>query len=126
MSEQLSPSSIHEQLIAALEKSKAAAKTLEDAKAKLLPLEAKALEAQEQVNQLMNQYSRLTGMVRTKGRRGGVPGPRKAYVISNESKIAATEKRTYTKAIHAGKSEADAKRAGKDAAKALAVKLGMK
>src|SRR4029077_20486859 len=121
-----SPSSIHEQLIAALEKSKAAAKTLEDATAKLLPLEAKALEAQEQVTQLMNEYNRLTGHVRAKGRRGGVPGPRKAYVISNESKIAATEKRTYTKAIHAGKSEAESKKAGKDAAKLLTAKLGMK
>lgn len=126
MAEQSTLSGIQEQLILALEKSKAAAKTLEDAKAKLLPLEAKALEAQEQVNQLMNQYSRLTGMVRAKGRRGGVPGPRKAYVISNESKIAATEKRTYTKAIRAGKSEAEARKAGKDAAKALAAKLEMK
>ncbi len=71
--------------------------------------EAKAVEAQEQFTQLMNEYNRLTGHVPGKRRRGGVPGPRKAYVISNESKIAATEKRSYTKAINAGKSEAEAK-----------------
>ena len=126
MSEQSTLSGIQEQLIAALEKSKAASKTLEDAKAKLAPLEAKAAEAQEQITQLMNEYNRLTGNVPAKRRRGGVPGPRKAYVISNESKIAATEKRSYTKAINAGKTEVEAKKAGKDAAKALAAKLGVK
>ena len=126
MSEQSTLSGIQEQLIAALEKSKAASKTLEEAKAKLAPLEAKAAEAQEQVTQLMNEYNRLTGNAPVKRRRGGVPGPRKAYVISNESKIAATEKRSFTKAINAGKSEAEARKAGKDAAKALAAKLGVK
>ena len=40
-------------MIAALEESKAASKTLEDAKAKLAPLEAKAIEVQEQVMYLM-------------------------------------------------------------------------
>jgi outer membrane protein TolC len=126
MSEQSTLSGIQEQLITALEKSRNASKTLEDARAKLAPLEAKALEAQEQVNKLMNEYNRLTGKGPAKSRRGGVPGPRKAYVISDESKIAATEKRSYTKAINAGKNEAEAKKVGKDAAKALAAKLGMK
>ena len=72
MSEQSTLSGIQEQLIAALEKSKAASKTLEDAKAKLAPLEAKAAEAQEQVTQLMNEYNRLTGNVPVKrsARRG--------------------------------------------------------
>ena len=126
MSEQSTLSGIQEQLIAALEKSKSASKTLEEAKAKLAPLEAKALESQAEVTQLMNEFNRLTGTVRAKNRRGGVPGPRKAYVISNESKIAATEKRSYTKAINAGKGEAEAKKAGRDAAKALAAKLGVR
>ena len=63
MSEQSTLSGIQEQLIAALEKSKVASKTLEDAKAKLAPLEAKAVEAQEQVTQLMNEYNRLAGNV---------------------------------------------------------------
>jgi|SRR5665213_3516612 len=126
MSEQSTLSSIQEQLIAALEKSKIASKTLEEARSKLAPLEAKAAEVQESVTKLMNEYNRLTGKVPAKGRRGGVPGPRKSYTISNESKIAATEKRTYTKAINANKSEAEAKKAGRDAAKTLAAKLGVK
>src|SRR5580693_8259653 len=61
MSEQLTLSSIQAQLIEALEKSRAASKTLEDAQAKLAPLEVKALEAQEHVSQLMSEFNRLTG-----------------------------------------------------------------
>ena len=122
MSEQLTLSNIQEQLIAALEKSKAASKTLEDAKAKLAPLEAKAAEAQEQVTQLMNEYNRLTGNVRAKGARTA----RGKYNQTPESKVAAQEKRTYTRAINSGASEAEAKKTAKEAGKALAAKLGMK
>jgi chromosome segregation ATPase len=122
MSEPLTLSNIQEQLIAALEKSKAASKTLEDARAKLAPLEAKAAEAQESVTQLMNEYNRLTGNVRTKSARTA----RGKYNQTPESKVAAQEKRTYTRAINNGASEAEAKKVAKEAAKALAAKLGMK
>jgi hypothetical protein len=121
MPEQSSISNIQEQLIAALEKSKAASKTLEDAQAKLAPLEAKAAEAQEHVTQLMHEYNRLTGNVRGKGRTA-----RGKYNQTPESKLAAQEKRSYSRAVNAGKSEAEAKKIAKDAVKALAARLGVK
>src|SRR5580658_9499493 len=119
MSEQLTLSSVQEQLIAALEKSKAASKTLEDAQAKLAPLEAKAAEAQEHVSQLMNEFNRLTGKVSAKSRT-----TRGKYTQRNESKLAAQEKRSYTRAINGGASEAEAKKIAKEAVKALSAKLG--
>jgi len=121
MSEQPTLSTIQEQLIAALEKSKAASKTLEDAQAKLAPLEVKAAEAQEHVVQLMNEFNRLTGKVATKTRT-----MRGKYNQSPESKLAAQEKRSYTRAINSGSSEAEAKKIAKEAVKALAAKLGVK
>jgi chromosome segregation ATPase len=121
MAEPLTLNNIQEQLIAALEKSKTASKTLEDAKAKLAPLEAKAAEAQQQVTELMNEYNRLTGNVRVKSR--VVHGK---YNQTPESKVAAQEKRTYTRAINGGASEAEAKKIAKEAGKTLAAKLGMK
>lgn len=120
MSEQSTLSNIQEQLITALEKSKAASKTLEDAKAKLAPLELKAAEAQEHVNQLMNEYNRLTGNVRAKGRT-----TRGRYNQTPESKLAAQEKRSYTRAINNGASDADAKKIAKKAVAVLAAKLGV-
>src|SRR5580698_4149721 len=121
MAEQSTLSNIQEQLIAALEKSKAASKTLEDAQAKLAPLEAKAAEAQEHVTQLMNEYNRLTGNVRAKGKT-----VRGKYNQTPESKLAAQEKRSYTRAINGGASEAEAKKTSREAVKALAAKLGVK
>ena len=120
MSEQLTLSNVQEQLIAALEKSKAASKTLEDAQAKLAPLEVKSLEAQEHVSQLMNEFNRLTGKVATKGRT-----TRGKYVQTVESKLAAQEKRSFTRAVNNGSSEAEAKKIAKEAVKALAAKLGV-
>ena len=121
MSEQSNLSSVQEQLIAALEKSKAASKTLEDAQAKLAPLEAKAAEAQEHVTQLMNEYNRLTGNVRGKGRTA-----RGKYNQTPESKLAAQEKRSYTRAVNSGASETEAKKIAKEAVKKLTAKLGVK
>jgi hypothetical protein len=121
MSEQSSLSDIQEQLIAALEKSKVASKTLEDARAKLAPLEAKAAEAQEHVTQLMTEYNRLTGNVKARSRTA-----RGRYNQTPESKIAAQEKRSYSRAVNSGKTEAEAKKIGRDAAKALAARLGVK
>jgi hypothetical protein len=46
--------------------------------------------------------------------------------MTPESKVAATEKRQYTRAINSGKSEAEAKKIGKAAGAALAKKLGVK
>src|SRR5579863_1173587 len=108
MSEQSTLSTLQEQLIAALEKSKAASKTLEDAQAKLAPLEVKALEAQEHVNQLMNEYNRLTGNVRPKG-----SNTRGKYNQTPESKLAAQEKRSNSRALNSGASEAEAKKIAK-------------
>src|SRR5579863_2030601 len=102
MSEQSTLSNIQEQLIAALEKSKAASKTLEDARAKLAPLEAKAAEAQEDVTELMNEYNRMTGNPKGKGR-----ATRGKYNQTPESKISAQEKRSYSRAINSGKTEAE-------------------
>jgi hypothetical protein len=121
MSEPLTLSNIQEQLIAALEKSRVASKTLEDAQAKLAPLEVKALEAQEHVSQLMNEFNRLTGKAPAKGR-----AARGKYNQTPESKLAAQEKRSYTRAINGGSSEAEAKKIAKEAVKALAAKLGVK
>jgi hypothetical protein len=123
--EQPTLSNIQEQLIAALEKSKAASKTLEEAQGKLAPLEAKAHEAQQHVTKLMSDYNRLTGNTPMKGRRGSA-GSKKVYNQTPESKIASQEKRSYTRAINNGSSEAEAKKIAKEAAKALAVKLGVK
>ena len=123
MAEQVTLSNIQEQLIAALEKSKVASKTLEDARAKLAPLEAKAAEAQEAVSQLMNEYNRLTGNVRGTGAR---TARGRKYSQTPESKVAAQEKRTYTRAINNGASEAEAKKIAKEAGRALAAKLGVK
>jgi hypothetical protein len=121
MSEQLTLSNIQEQLIAALEKSRTASKALEDAKAKLAPLEAKAAEAQKYVTGLMNEYNRLTGSVRTKVKTTG-----RKYSQTPESKLAAQEKRSFTRAINSGATEAEAKKIAKEAVKALAAKLGVK
>ena len=120
MPEQSTLANIQEQLIVALEKSKAASKTLEDAKAKLAPLEVKAAEAQEHVNQLMAEYNRLTGNVRSKGRTRG------KYNQTPESKLAAQEKRSYSRAVNSGATEAEAKKRAKEAVKALAARLGIK
>jgi hypothetical protein len=111
-------SNIQEQLIAALEKSKTTSKALEDAKVKLAPLEAKAAEAQEHVTQLMNEYNRLTGNVRAKGRSKG------KYNQTPESKLAAQEKRSFSRAINGGSSEVEAKKIAREAVRKLAARLG--
>jgi hypothetical protein len=60
-----------------------------------------------------------------RGRRGGVTGPRKAYNITPQSKVAAATKRAETRARKGGASEGEAKKAGKEAGKSLAAKLGI-
>jgi chromosome segregation ATPase len=120
MADQSTLSNIQEQLITALEKSKAASKTLEDAKAKLAPLEAKAAEAQAHVTELMTEYNRLTGNVKAKGRVRG------KYNQTPESKLAAQEKRSYSRAINSGSSEAEAKKIAREAVKKLSARLGVK
>jgi hypothetical protein len=120
MPEQSSLSNVQEQLIVALEKSKTTSKLLEDAKAKLAPLEAKAAEAQDHVTHLMAEYNRLTGNVKAKGRAKG------KYNQTPESKLAAQEKRSFSRAINAGSSEAEAKKRAKEAVKKLASRLGMR
>ena len=68
----------------------------------------------------MNEFNRLTGKVATKGRT-----TRGKYVQSNESKLAAQEKRSFTRAVNNGSTEAEAKKIAKEAVKALAAKLGV-
>jgi hypothetical protein len=83
-------------------------------------LEVKAAEAQEHVNQLMAEYNRLTGNVRSKGRTRG------KYNQTPESKLAAQEKRSYSRAVNGGASEAEAKKRAREAVKKLAARLGVK
>ena len=120
MAEQSTLSVIHGQLITALEQSKTATKILEDARAKLAPLEAKAAEAQQHVTELMNEYNRLTGNVKAKGRAKG------KYNQTPESKLAAQEKRSFSRAVNSGSSEAEAKKIAREAVKKLATRLGVK
>lgn len=114
------------EVLAELQKALSAAErahaTLEKAKSSLTPLEETAKEADSAVAVLMKQYQGLTG---ESSGRGGRRGPRKSYFISNENKIVAAEKRAVTRMKKKGASDADAKKAGKAAAKALAEKLGM-
>jgi hypothetical protein len=118
---------LHE-LQTALSDAEKAEYNLEQARAKLSPLEEAAKEKRNAVEVLMRQYQSLTGATvpASRSRRSDPNAPKRTYNVTNESKIAATEKRQYTRAINAGKSEAEAKKAGKEAAKALAQKLGMK
>jgi hypothetical protein len=69
----------------------------------------------------MNEYNRLTGNLPAKGR-----AVRGKYNQTPESKLAAQEKRSYSRAINSGKSEAEAKKMAKEAVKALAARLGVK
>jgi DNA repair exonuclease SbcCD ATPase subunit len=66
-------SGLQDELIKALEKSKVASKSYEDAQAKLNPLREKAEAAQKEVNGLMAQYARMTGAAepRKRGRPAG-------------------------------------------------------
>ncbi|HXP88719.1 MAG TPA: hypothetical protein VN841_28570 [Bryobacteraceae bacterium] len=114
------------EVLAELQKALSAAErahaTLEKAKSSLAPLETAAKEADNAVSVLMRQYQGMTG---ESSGRGGRRGPRKAYHISNENKIAASGKRAFTRAKNAGASDVDAKKARKEAEKALAKKLGV-
>jgi hypothetical protein len=114
------------EVLAELQKALSAAErahaTLEKAKSSLAPLETAAKEADGAVAVLMKQYQGLTG---ESSGRGGRRGPRKSYFISSENKIVAAEKRAVTRMKKKGASDADAKKAGKAAAKALAERLGV-
>lgn len=94
--------------------------------AKLEPLKQTASVKAAEVNSLISAFQKATGVeVPAKGRRGS-SGPRKAYNITPESKIAALGKRAYTRAIKGGATEKDAKAAQKNAEKSLSEKLGVK
>jgi hypothetical protein len=121
-------SEVLSELQKSLETAKTAHLALDKAKATLEPLETAAKSADQQVNSLMREYAKLTNDEPAwVGRgRGGVKGPRKKYNISNESKIQASSKRAYTRAINSGASEKDAKKAAANAEKLLSEKLGVK
>jgi hypothetical protein len=96
-------------------------KRSKNAQAKLAPLEVKAVEAQEHVVQLMGEFNRLTGKAPAKGRTA-----RGKYNQTVESKLAAQEKRSFTRAVNGGATEAEAKKIAKEAVKKLSLKLGVK
>jgi hypothetical protein len=81
----------------------------------------KAVEAQEHVVQLMGEFNRLTGKAPAKGRTA-----RGKYNQTVESKLAAQEKRSFTRAVNGGATEAEAKKIAKEAVKKLSLKLGVK
>lgn len=87
------------------------------------PLEIEAAGAKNAVASLMRQFQKMEEPG-TSGR-GRRSGSGRTYSISNASKVVATEKRAYTRAKNKGASEADAKKAGKAAAKLLSEKLGV-
>jgi hypothetical protein len=122
-------SDIAQQLQTALVDAQKAHKALEDAKAGLAPLEQAAANADDAVNDLMRQYQAETNVIPAMKRGARFikeHRQKKAYNITPGSKIAATGKRAHTRAINAGKSEAEAKKAQKEAEKLLAEKLGVK
>jgi hypothetical protein len=118
---------VQKQLQHALSESAKAQAELDSAIAKLQPLKESAEEKQKEVNNLIRQFQQLTGVVApaVKGRRGST-GPRKVYNISPESKIGAAGKRAHTRALNSGLTEAEAKKAQRDAEKSLSAKLGVK
>lgn len=116
---------IQTQLQKALAESAKAQSDYDAAVAKLEPLKQAAHAKQTEVNSLISAFRKATGVeVPARGRRGS-SGPRKTYNISNESKIAASGKRAYTRSIKGGATEKDAKAAQKAAEKALTEKLGV-
>ena len=115
---------------AALEASRRS-EELKEAEAKLAPLRKLVAKARAQRDKFYAQILHREGasvgvpMVKRRGRRPG-SGKKRAYTATPESKVAATIKRQTTRAINAGKSEAEAKKIGHAAGKALAEKLGVK
>jgi hypothetical protein len=106
------------------EASEAQAK-LDRARLSLEPLETAAAEKQREVNNLIFEFQRLTGATPVKAGRGGVKGKRAAYVQSNESKIAASGKRAYTRATNKGVSKKEAEKLKIESEHAMAAKLGV-
>jgi hypothetical protein len=101
---------------------------LDRARAGLEPLETAAAEKQKEVNSLILEFQKLSGVVPVKrSRRGGVSGPRKSYNIDPKKKIEAAGKRAITKALSKNPSltESEKKKIGRDAEKSLAAKLGV-
>jgi hypothetical protein len=89
--------------------------------AKLQPLRDAVNAKTAEINSLIQAFQRLTNAtVPTKGKR-----VMKRYSITNESKLAAQSKRSYTRAINQGMTEKQAKQIATDAEKKLAAKLGM-
>src|ERR1700676_1506856 len=95
-------SELQNELVKALADSAKASETLEKARLGLAPLESVAAEKQKIVNSLIAQFQAQTGATPVKAGRGGVRGTRAKYVQSNESKIAASGKRAYTRSINSG------------------------
>src|SRR5581483_2586097 len=118
-------SEVYEQLQTALADARKAQEAFETALSKLEPLKIAAEEKKAAVAVLIGQFQGLTGEAPSSGRRGR-SGPRKAYNITPQTKIAAAGKRAYTRAKNGGASEKDAKNAMKAAESALSEKLGVK
>ncbi len=100
-------------------------KILEAHKTRIHGLEVAAKGSRNAVNSLTNEYGRLTGTTTRRGGRRSSGGAKRAYNATPDSKIAATIKRSYTRAKKAGMSEAEAQKKAKEAGKKLSAKLGV-
>jgi hypothetical protein len=113
---------VQTELQQALTASAKAQEQLDQATAKLAPMETTADEAASLVNKLIRRFQTLTG--------AEISGPTKKkrilkpYNITPEAKISRVGKAAFTRAINAGSSEADAKKVQRDAEKSLKAKLG--
>ena len=117
---------VQKQLQAALSDSTKLESEFQAALAKIQPLRDAVHAKQLEVNSLITSFQKLTNAdVPARKRRRSSGAPRKAYAISNESKISRVGKSAYSRTIKGGGSEKDAKAAQKAAEKSLAEKLGV-
>ena len=115
---------IEQQLTHALAESSKASEAYKLALEKLSPLEQASHTAAEKVNELIAAFQREKGFTGTvSGTRKKRAGSGKPYNISPESKISRAGKSAYTRGIKGGMTEAQAKKAQKEAEASLKAKL---
>lgn len=120
----MSTSDVLSDLQKALESAKQAHAKLEEAQAKLQPLEDAAKEADATVQTLMVRYQSISGVGPATGRRGA--GTKRKYKErSAEDKIETQFKRSKTKAMKAGQTESEAVQTANATCQAMAKKLGV-
>lgn len=120
-------SEVSKELQGALSDEEKAANALEQAKAKLVPLQEALKAASNRVDVLMNQRSGLMAEApSSSAKRGGRKAGGTGRTWKPEAKIAATIARTRTRLLKEGKSKAAAEKAAKAAGKDLAARLGVR